>query len=333
MTDLQTKFGMDDTQWALANIFQANALNRIGQCLDAGTRFVHYTTADKAMKLLSNREVWLRKSTRMNDFMEIEHGYNCLSKAWQKNKPNFVTQFEELFPGICGKIESHFDGWFPSYRTGTFIACVSEHDDDPAKNEDRMGRLSMWRAYGGTAGVAIVMKGGVFHRPVSSDALKAYTSPVVYLDVEGFNIEFVKLISAIESNLPLMKSIGEQHFLSLIAHAFRYATICTKHPGFLEEREWRVIYSPAVGKSEIIKECIESIEGIPQKVCKLPLVDSPDKGLTDLELPKLIDRIIIGPSHSPFEIYEAMVELMNNAGIADAASKVFVSDIPLRQTN
>ena len=197
MINLQEKLSLDDTQWALINIFQSNALKRIGQCLEARTRFVHYTSADKAMKLLSNREVWLRKSTCMNDFMEVQHGFNCLSTAWRKNKPKFEAQFETLFPGICAKIESHFDGWLPSYRTGTFIACVSEHDDDPAKNEDRMGRLSMWRAYGGTAGVAIVMNGGVFHRPVSSDALKAYTSPVAYLDVEGFNVEFVKLISAI----------------------------------------------------------------------------------------------------------------------------------------
>ena len=333
MTNLQTQLGMDDTQWALTNIFHSNALNRIDQCLNSGTRFVHYTTADKAMKLLSNREVWLRKSTRVNDFMEIEHGLNCLSSAWRKNKPGFEKQFEDLFPGVCERIEGQFNSWLPSYRTGTFIACVSEHDDKPEKNEDRMGRLSMWRAYGGSAGVAIVMKGDVFHRMVLSDALKAYTSPVAYLDVEEFNVEFVKLISAITSNMPLMKKIGQEHFLLLIAHAFHYATICTKHPGFSEEREWRFVYCAAISKSEIISETVESIDGIPQKVCKLPLADIPEKGLTGLELAKLIDRIIIGPSHSPYEIYEAMVELMRKAGIADAASKVFVSDIPLRQTN
>ena len=149
MNNLQEKLSLDDTQWALANIFQSNALNKIGRCMEEKIRFVHYTSADKAMKLLTNREIWLRKSTRMNDFMEIEHGRNCLSTAWQKNKPNFKTQFEGLFPGVCEKIESHFDSWFLSYRTGTFIACVSEHDDEQEKNEDRMGRLSMWRAYGG----------------------------------------------------------------------------------------------------------------------------------------------------------------------------------------
>ncbi len=329
MNNLQIQLGMNDTQWALANIFQANSLKRIGQCVDAGTRFVHYTTADKAMKLLFNREVWLRKSTQMNDFMEVEHGFNCLSSAWRKNKLGFEKQFEGLFPGVCEKIEGQFNSWLPKYRSDTFIACVSEHDDE----EDRIGRLSMWRAYGGSAGVAIVMNGRAFHRPVSSDALKAYTSPVAYLDADEFNDEFVKLIAAVSSNVSLMQQIGEQHFLSLFAHAFRYATICTKHPGFSEEREWRVVYSPTMGKSEIIKEHIESINGIPQKVCKLKLIDVPDKGLVGLDLSKLIDRIVIGPSHSPFEISEAIIELMKDAGIDNASSKVFVSDIPLRQAS
>ncbi len=197
MTNLQEKLGLNDTQWAISNVFHANSIERVGRSITSNTRFVHYTNAETAAKLFRNHQVWLRKSTNMNDFMEIEHGLNCLSNAYKRNKPNFEKGFEALFPGICLKLEKHFDGWLPTYRSGTFIACVSEHDDDPERNEDRMGRLSMWRAYGGTSGVAIVIKPDVFHRPISSDALKAYTSPVAYLDVEGFDIEFKRLISRI----------------------------------------------------------------------------------------------------------------------------------------
>ncbi len=128
-----------------------------------------------------------------------------------------------------------------------------------------------------------------------------------------------------------MQSIGEEQFFACMAEAFRYAVVCTKHPGFMEEREWRVIYSPAIRKSAVIVEDIETIGGVPQKVCKLPLKDQLELGLEGFDLSKLIDRVIVGPCQNPFEIYEALVELMSSAGVADANSKVFVSDIPLRQ--
>ena len=328
MVNLKELLGLSDAQWTIANVFHSNSLERIAKAIESKTRFVHYTNADTAMKLIKNKEVWLRKSTNMNDSMEVEHGFNCLAASYRKHKSTFAPTFEALYPGICIRIEKYFEDWLPTYRTGTFIACVSEHDN----NENQMGRLSMWRAYGGNAGVAIVMNGEVFHRPVSSDALKGYTSPVDYLDMNGFDFEFVKLISAISSNIDLLSSIGEEAFFYSVTHAFRYATICTKHPGFLEEREWRVIYSPAIEKSDIILETIESIAGVPQKVCKLPLANKPELGLYGLELPQLIDRIIIGPCHYPDEICEAFVHLLQDAGIENADSKVVVSDIPLRQS-
>ena len=201
MVNLKELLGLSDAQWTIANVFHSNSLERIAKAIESKTRFVHYTNADTAMKLIKNKEVWLRKSTNMNDSMEVEHGFNCLAASYRKHKSTFAPTFEALYPGICIRIEKYFEDWLPTYRTGTFIACVSEHDN----NENQMGRLSMWRAYGGNAGVAIVMNGEVFHRPVSSDALKAYTSPVDYLDMNGFDFEFVKLISAISSNIDLLR--------------------------------------------------------------------------------------------------------------------------------
>jgi hypothetical protein len=328
--DLRSHLGVNEVQWKTMQIFHANAIGRITHALETNQRYVHYTNAETAFKLFSKKQIWLRKSTNMNDFMEVEHGSRCLSSAYRHNIENVKEIFEGMYPNICEKVEKYFDGWLPTYRMGTFIACVSEHDDSPEKNEDRMGRLSMWRAYGGTAGVAIVMNGGVIHRPVSSDALKAYSSAVEYLDEKSFDLEFIKLLARIKGERELLMTIGEEHFLSLITHCFRYATVCTKHPGFREEREWRIIYSPAVQKSQVITEEIEVIGGVPQKVCKLPLADKPELGLTDLELPKLINRVIVGPCQFPGEVYEALVHVLQEAGVEDAPNKVIVSDIPLR---
>ena len=46
-----------------------------------GTRFVHYTNAQAAMNILRTQEVWMRESSCMNDFMEVQHGYECVLEA------------------------------------------------------------------------------------------------------------------------------------------------------------------------------------------------------------------------------------------------------------
>lgn len=331
MEELLKISGMTKKDFEVQAIFHQYALEKIATASRNNTRFVHYTNADTAMKLFKNEEVWLRKSTNMNDFMEVEHGFDCLKHSYRQHNDNVKKLFDGMFQGICKRIEEHINSWFPKFRLETYLACVSEHDDSPNRNEDQMGRLSMWRAYGGVSGVAIVMNGGVFHTPITSDALKAYVSPVAYLHIDGFEQEFLRLLMNIQASRDIIVAMGEEEFFARICQSFRFAILSTKHPGFVEEREWRIIYNPAVDRSEVIQESIESIGGIPQKVCKLPLKDRSELGINGITLPSLINRVIIGPTLYPFDVAEALTVLLEKAGVENAAAKVFVSDIPLRQ--
>ena len=261
----------------------------------------------------------------MNDYREIEHGFDCLNKAYKNNKDRLFTVCDGMFPGFCEKLEALFNGWLPHFRSNTYITCVSEHD----ASEDKYGRLSMWRAYGGVARVAMVFNGGPFLRP--SDALKANTSPVAYLDDEQFSQEFSALIDSIEGNRDFIFSLGEVSVRSNIFAAFRHAVLCTKHPGFREEREWRVIYVPSFQKSDRIVSTIESIGGTPQSICKIPLKNVPEEKLIGLTVPELLDRVIIGPSKFPVGVYDALLALLAEAGVENPAGKIVVSDLPLRQ--
>jgi hypothetical protein len=230
-----------------------------------------------------------------------------------------------LFPSFCERLESAFNGWLPLFRTDTYITCLSEHEN----SEDRHGRLSMWRAYGATARVAIVVNGGPLLRP--TDALKAYTSPVAYCDDSEVEKEFLQLLENVENNIEFIKSIGEELTHNHMFAALRHAILCTKHPGFREEREWRVIYSPSFQKSNRITSAIESIDGTPQSICKIPFKDVPEEGLFGLNLPDFIERVIVGPSKFPAGIYDALLVLLAEAGVQNPASKIVVSDVPLRQ--
>jgi hypothetical protein len=265
----------------------------------------------------------------MNDFMEIEHGFECLNSVYKKHNDFVKNTLGALFPDIPEKLQDRFNAWLPHFRSGTYIACVSEHgNDDTGDEEDRIGRLSMWRAYGGTTGVAIVLNNGPFLRP--SAALKAYTSPVAYLSSEAFEVQFLRLINTIDANTSALKKFGEDQILAQIFESFRYSVLCTKHPGFREEREWRVIYSPAYEKSDRLIADIQTINGTPQPIFKLPLQNVPEEDLYGVEIPELVERVIVGPTHFPDAIREAIVTQLQRNGLSNADSIVTVSDIPLR---
>lgn len=288
-------------------------------------RFAHYSSAEAAMKMLSSNEVWMRKASAMNDFREIQYGRDLLLGAYKSEAGKQLrSALDTIFPGITGEIEELFNGWYPYFEADTYLTCISEHDP----SEDRLGRLSMWRAYGGATGVAVVLKGTPFLAP--TDALKAYTSPVAYLSEAQFQHEFERMAHGLLGDLEFISSRGKAATLHNMFEAFRAATICTKHPGFHEEREWRVVYSPKFEQSTRIAQSVEMIRGVPQIVQKIPLVDAPEEGLVGITIPDLVDRVIIGPTDFPDEIREAFIELMSAKGVADADQKVIISDIPLR---
>jgi len=110
-----------------------------------------------------------------------------------------------------------------------------------------------------------------------------------------------------------------------------FGVVCTKHPGFAEEREWRVVYSPSMYPSNHLIRAIEVIQGVPQPVYKIPLKNIPEEGLVGAEIPELLDRIIIGPTQYRLAIWEAFMDLLRQAGVADPAKKIVLSNIPLRQ--
>lgn len=45
----------------------------------------HYTTESTLMKIIKNKEIWLRNTSRMNDSTEIKYGVNGLARALNEN--------------------------------------------------------------------------------------------------------------------------------------------------------------------------------------------------------------------------------------------------------
>ncbi len=218
-----------------------------------------------------------------------------------------------------------FDKWLPHNRYNVYVTCISEHAND----EDAYGRLSMWRAYGrGSIGVAIIMRNEPFWQ--HSHALKAYASPIAYSRNQDFNTEMLRVVSNIRENCAFLKTVPRPTQVGFLFNTLMCAAACTKHPGFAEEREWRLVHLPKMGESAFLEKSIQTIGGVPQTIYKVPLKDIPEEGLIGIEPQSLFDRIIIGPSTYPWPLYEAFVSVLKEAGVKDAEERVVCSDIPVR---
>jgi len=289
----------EDRQYA--SLFIPFALSKIDNLQADGTKFVHYTTAETAMSIIQTRRVWMRNAKTMNDFSEIEHGKRCLFPAYKDEAigGRLRAFMNNIYPNFSQRLETLFNGWLPHFEQDTYLTSLSEHDS----SEDLLGRLSMWRAYCPRNGVALVISTAPFTR--ASDSLKAYSSPMSYLSPQHFGEEFSKLIDNLITNEQTVRTYSEDKLLGSVFTMFKFAILCTKHPGFAEEREWRILYSPTQELSPVIESGFATVQGIPQEIYKIPLTNDPENGLFQADIPNLLQRIIIGPTQQPFTIWRA----------------------------
>lgn len=308
-------------------IYFPHLRSRTEDLIKAGKRLVHYTTGQVASSILANREVWMRNASTMNDFMEVQYGWQLLVKSWGSSVGlRFQTAMEDTYPGTVKIVAPIINSWQPLMRRRTYLTCVSEHEPE----ELEFGRLSMWRAYGADCGVALVLSPEVIQ--VASPALLGmYSVPVVYAKQSEFDEHLDQVAVNIAASRKAIQDRGPEEFKRWLFHFLRLLVLSTKHPGFSEEREWRVTYSPDLGASPVIKQRVEIVRGHPQVVFKIPLCDLPEHDLIGLGVPALIDRLIIGPTQHPDVVADALRHQLADAGVNDSTTKVVVSQIPLRQ--
>lgn len=121
-------------------IFNPGLIDEIGKVVREKTRFVYYTSAETAMSILRNNELWLRNATVMNDFSEINYGLSLVKSVFSGPEGDrFRNAVEDIFPGAIKKADELFSVWEHDLRLETYIACVSLH----GVTEDKQGRLSM----------------------------------------------------------------------------------------------------------------------------------------------------------------------------------------------
>ena len=224
--------------------------------MENNTRFAHYTTADAAKKILENKQVWMRKTSCMNDYMEVRHGIDCLSKAYHGEPGQRLrATLNGIHNGIAEEVADLFDDWRWHFLNDTYIACFSEHSD----KDDTYGRLSMWRAYSKSIGVALVLNNAPFLAHTGPRGV--YSSPVLYLDDGSLEAEVQTVEERVVASKEFLQDQSRESVIHSVFNTFRFAALCIKHPGFKEEKEWRVIYAPAMEQSPYVQYAIQPVNG------------------------------------------------------------------------
>ncbi|WP_226647656.1 DUF2971 domain-containing protein [Microbulbifer variabilis] len=288
-------------------------------------KFVHYTSAQNALNIIRSQELWLRSPSCMNDYMEVSRGFDMFTKFLNhsENGEKFQNILNQIGENTWQSVVNGFRNWWEKSRLDTYLASISLH----IAEESQHGRLSMWRAYGGDTGKAAL----VFNNPPQIQNLRVILSPALYYSNEQLEAELHKIMNNIEDNITYLKNLPEDIVWSSVVMTLIILTVCLKHPGFKEEQEWRVIYFPEMDIEEkFLVDNVETINGIPQIVYKLPFVNDEEMGITGLSISEVLDSILIGPTQYPQVIYHAFSRELRDRGFNDSEARISFSGIPLR---
>ncbi|MEI6343448.1 MAG: DUF2971 domain-containing protein [Verrucomicrobiota bacterium] len=296
---------------------------------ERASRFIHYTSAENAFKIINSREFWLRNVRCMNDHREVTHGCDSILRHLRDvdSRQRLASAMHAIAPGAFESALADFNKMTQEghLELGTYIGSLSEHPNE----EDKHGRLSMWREYGGKAGCV----GIVLNIPRESRAaadLGVAFSPVAYMDDDKVRGWLDDVAQRSMDELDFLRSLGVDGLRRAIVQMLVIAATCMKHEGFSEEREWRLVHNPNLMHGTGLRAQFELIGGIPQKVCCLPLGDGDRSDAESLAFSDLFERIIIGPTTYKFPILDSLVHALEAAGVRDPMGRISFSDIPLR---
>jgi len=288
----------------------------------------HYTTIQTLEKILASNEVWFSNPLFMNDIEEVRFGVleaNQIVLTSHRLVDACKTEQRALL------FKNHFTECFNRFANehvfDTYVFCLSNHG-----KEDDDGRLSMWRGYGANGnGAAIVIDTAKIN---VSEATPLIIAQVSY-DTREARLDWLRRTLSTFEVLLAAANIPDEK-LHVAAHALferiKIFALFTKHRGFIEEDEWRIVYLPDRDPHKKLHSMFHYLIGPRGVEPKLRFKISPVPGPTadDLSLDKITDRIILGPSISSPMARAAVLRMLDILEKPELKPKLRVSSIPFR---
>lgn len=290
----------------------------------------HYTSIQTFEQIVTKEQFWFSNPLFMNDLEELQFGMSEGARELHQN---------EAIRKACGTPENHkkllqdFDRLFSDFDSNhvlnTYILCFSEHNAD-----DNDGLLSMWRGYGNSgSGAALVINTANINEYADSPLIVGKVHYASKIERKHWISEKLTSLAAVIS---VHAKVEDDFYYAAWAWLQRLKSFAlfTKHHGFHEEREWRVVYMSDKDREQIFKKYFGHLatnKGIEPKL-KLPIKPIPELKTENISLETLVDRIILGPSVSSALAANSMRQMLKNIGQHNLAERVVASEIPFRST-
>lgn len=293
----------------------------------------HYTSISNAESILRNREIWFSNPLYLNDSEELRFGLNQ-----GHDLILFDEEIEKLLLAALGNqadldnLRENFSKIFKQYEEDfaidTFVLSFCNH-----QTEDSDGKLSMWRGYGANGNGACI----VFD---SAQLAEVDDSPLVfgrmhYASRDQRILQLREYLTVLCDELHRAPNGTDDIFLAAWYYFERIKifALFTKHAGFSEEEEWRLVYLPERDKDKLLTPFIDyhiTPNGIQPKL-KFPI--QPIAGVTpnNLNIEQLVSRIILGPTTSSYLAQTMFAKFLQKLKLGPFVSKVVASTIPFRQ--
>jgi hypothetical protein len=252
----------------------------------------HYTSIGTLERIAQTGEIWFSNPLYMNDVDELRYGMTLGLHAVRSHG----GLREACPPDHYNALLDHFDHLYASFDNDTafdvYVFSCSEHDDEIGDD----GLLSMWRGYGGDGnGVAIVFD----MAPLVAARTPLLVRQVQYLSYEASEAwmdaklqQFALTLQRLGGPVASMKDAAAALF-----ERIKLFALFTKHRGFHEEREWRIVYLREQDRDELFTQQLHYAIG--GRGIEPRLRFSTDKVVADAArkplLEEMVQRIILGP--------------------------------------
>lgn len=289
----------------------------------------HYTSITAIEQIMGNNEIWFSNPLFMNDLEELRFGMQEGGAAFRTHEGLMTAcKNNNNFTRLIGYFDHLFQKFDEKHALDTYVLCLSEHD--PA---DQDGTLSMWRGYGANgSGAALVFD--------TSKLEVNERAPLLIIDRVHYGTRSQRR-AWIDEKIISIANIIDNHILTdenlfHIAYFWierlKLFSIFSKHSGFHEEKEWRVVYLSERDPDKILHHMFGSAITARGVEPKLKLKIKPLDGVfsEDLSLEKIIDRIILGPTTSTVLAANAVKRMLELKEKSILANKVVPSSIPFR---
>lgn len=288
----------------------------------------HYTTISAMERIMCTNEIWFSNPLLMNDVEELRFGIQQGTRAFHESEDlRTACRTSSRWDILASAFEQCYAEFEGQHAFDTYVLCFSEHD---AGNFD--GVLSMWRGYGGNGdGAAIVIDTSKINVNEESPLI---ISRVHYASAES-RLAWIDTKLRQFANILTDLSLADDE-LPIAAYAIfdrlRVFSLFTKHYGFHEEREWRIVYMSYRDRERRFSHMLHYSTGERGIEPKLKFRVEPIPGLTDedLSLDKLMHSIILGPTVSNPMAVKSVCRMLELTGHGELLDRLKVSTTPFR---